>query len=124
MLEPLSGYLLLAEQLYNEGQPFAEGWNFGPHEEDARPVQWIVERMVETWGGDARWQLDGGTHPHEANHLKLDISKARARLDWQPRWDLTAALERITDWHHTWLNKANVQDKCLQQIVEYQTNTN
>jgi CDP-glucose 4,6-dehydratase len=124
VLEPLSGYLLLAEQLYNESQPFAEGWNFGPLEEDARPVQWIVERMVETWGGDARWQLDGGTHPHEANYLKLDISKARARLAWQPRWDLAAALEKITDWHHTWLNKANVQDKCLQQIAEYQTNTN
>ncbi len=124
VLEPLSGYLLLAEQLYNEGQPFAEGWNFGPHEEDARPVQWIVERMVETWGNGARWHLDGGSHPHEANYLKLDISKARARLAWQPRWDLAAALEKITDWHHTWLNKANVKDKCLQQIVEYQTNTN
>ena len=120
VLEPLSGYLMLAERLYAEGKPFAEGWNFGPHDEDARPVQWIVEHMVQTWGNKASWQLDGSTHPHEANYLKLDISKVKAKLGWQPRWNLAMALEKIIDWHHDWLDKANVHTKCLQQINEYQ----
>ena len=120
VLEPLSGYLALAESLYTDGQTFAEGWNFGPHEEDARPVQWIVEHMVEAWGSGASWQLDSGTHPHEASYLKLDISKAKTKIGWHPRWDLATALEKITDWHHVWLEKGEIQEKCLQQINEYQ----
>ena len=86
VLEPLSGYLTLAERLYNEGDAYAEGWNFGPVEDDARPVQWIVERMTQDWGQGASWQMDKGPHPHEAGYLKLDISKAKARLGWHPRW--------------------------------------
>ncbi len=120
VLEPLAGYLMLAESLYTEGQAFAEGWNFGPHDEDARPVQWIVESMVQTWGNDASWQLDAGTHPHEANYLKLDVSKAKAKLGWQPRWNLATALAHITEWHHHWLSNKPVQAKCLQQISDYQ----
>jgi CDP-glucose 4,6-dehydratase len=123
VLEPLSGYLMLAERLYNDGEAFAEGWNFGPHEEDARPVQWIVEHMVETWGGGASWKLDGGEHPHEANYLKLDISKAKNKLAWQPRWNLAKALAQITDWHHHWLDKADAKSKCLQQIEDFQCTT-
>lgn len=119
VLEPLSGYLKLAERLYADGQPFAEGWNFGPRDEDARPVQWIVEHLVQTWGNGASWQLDGGAHPHEANYLKLDTSKAKAKLGWQPRWSLATALANITDWHHNWLVKGDVQGKCLQQISDY-----
>lgn len=121
VLEPLSGYLMLAERLYADGQAFAQGWNFGPHDEDTRPVQWIVEHMVDAWGNGASWQIDGGEHPHEANYLKLDISKARAKLGWQPRWNLAMALEKNIHWHHAWLDKADVQTKCLQQISEYQT---
>jgi len=120
VLEPLSGYLMLAERLYADGQIFAEGWNFGPHDEDARPVQWIVEHMVDVWGNRASWQLDGGSHPHEANYLKLDISKAKAKLAWQPRWDLAKALASITDWHQHWIAKSDVQNKCLLQINDYQ----
>jgi len=121
VLEPLSGYLVLAEQLYIEGQVFAEGWNFGPRDEDARSVQWIVEHMVEAWGNGASWQMDATNQPHEANYLKLDISKARARLNWSPTWSLRTALEKITDWHQCWLNKGDVQSKCLEQITNYQT---
>lgn len=120
VLEPLSGYLMLAERLYTDGQTFAEGWNFGPRDEDARPVRWIVEHMVNVWGDSASWQLDGGNHPHEANYLKLDISKAKAKLGWQPRWELAKALSSITDWHHHWLAKSDVQTKCMQQINDYQ----
>jgi len=120
VLEPLSGYLVLAERLYSEGQSFAEGWNFGPYDEDARSVKWIVEHMVNSWSNDVNWQLDDGNHLHEANYLKLDISKARTKLGWQPRWSLAIALEKITDWHHAWLEKTNMQAKCLEQIGEYQ----
>jgi CDP-glucose 4,6-dehydratase len=119
VLEPLSGYLSLAEKLYTEGQVWAEGWNFGPHDEDARPVQWIVEHMVEAWGQGANWQLDGGLHPHEANYLKLDISKAKSRLGWHPRWDLAVALGHITTWHRAWLDKKDMRAQCLAQIQQY-----
>jgi CDP-glucose 4,6-dehydratase len=120
VLEPLSGYLSLAEHLYTQGQTFAEGWNFGPKDDDARPVQWIVEHMVNSWGNGASWQQDGGVHPHEANYLKLDISKAKARLGWQPRWPLATALEKITAWHHAWLSSANMHEFTFEQIYQYQ----
>lgn len=124
VLEPLSGYLALAEKLHTDGHAYAEGWNFGPHDEDARPVQWIVEHMVNSWGGAASWQQDGGVHPHEAHYLKLDISKAKARLQWQPRWPLATALQKITDWHRAYLSQEDVRAKCLQQINDYQNTAN
>lgn len=125
VLEPLSGYLSLAEHLFGEsGQDYAGGWNFGPNEDDARPVQWIVEHLVNSWGNGATWQLDGGEHPHEANYLKLDISKAKARLGWTPTWHLGNALEKITTWHHAWLAGQNMQQLCQQQIAEFTQSTN
>jgi CDP-glucose 4,6-dehydratase len=119
VLEPLSGYLTLAEHLYNQGQAYAEGWNFGPQDEDAKPVQWIVEHMANSWGKGAGWQQDGGVHPHEANYLKLDISKAKARLCWQPRWQLATALELITSWHQAYLANVDTKKLCLAQIQDY-----
>ena len=119
VLEPLSGYLVLAEQLWAQGQAAAEGWNFGPREEDARSVQWIVENLVERWGSSASWTLDGGDHPHEAHYLKLDISKAGGRLGWTPRWSLDTALEKVTDWHQAWLASDDMRARCLAQITEY-----
>ncbi len=120
VIEPLSGYLTLAEHLYTGGQTFAEGWNFGPRDEDARPVQWIVEQLVSSWGQGATWQLDGATHPHEANYLKLDISKAKARLDWQPRWALQQALQASVDWHQHWLAEEDMKAFTIGQIGQYQ----
>jgi CDP-glucose 4,6-dehydratase len=119
VLEPLSGYLTLAEHLYTHGQAYAEGWNFGPKDDDAKPVQWIVEHMVHSWGKGATWQQDGGVHPHEANYLKLDISKAKGRLGWQPRWPLATALELITTWHQGHLAKGDMKKLCLAQIQQY-----
>jgi CDP-glucose 4,6-dehydratase len=119
VLEPLSGYLTLAEHLYTQGLAFAEAWNFGPKDDDAQPVQWIVEHMVSSWGNGASWQQDSGTHPHEANYLKLDISKAKARLGWRPRWPLIMALEKITAWHHAYLNSADMHEFTRQQIQDY-----
>jgi len=122
VLEPLSGYLLLAERLYTHGQADAEGWNFGPRDEDARPVQWIVEHLCDDWGHGASWMLQPGDHPHEANVLKLDISKARQRLQWAPRWSLETALKHITEWHQAWLAGDDMRAVCLNQISQYQDN--
>lgn len=120
VLEPLSGYLVIAQRLVEHGQRDAEAWNFGPRDEDARPVQWIVERLCAQWGGGARWALQPGDHPHEAGYLKLDISKARQRLGWTPRWTLETALDRIVDWHRAWLAGHDMRAVCLQQINDYQ----
>jgi CDP-glucose 4,6-dehydratase len=122
VLEPLSGYLLLAQRLYEQGHTDAEGWNFGPSDEDARPVQWIAERMCQHWGAGARWTLQPGDHPHEAGFLKLDISKARQRLRWLPRWPLHTALTETIRWHRAWLDGQDMRTFCLEQISQYQSN--
>jgi CDP-glucose 4,6-dehydratase len=120
VLEALSGYLALSERLYTDGQPFAEAWNLGPKDEDTRPVQWIVEHLASSWGNGASWQQDGGAQPHEANDLKLDISKAKARLGWQPHWPLNTALEHINTWHKAWLAHDDMKQLCLSQILQYE----
>jgi CDP-glucose 4,6-dehydratase len=119
VLEPLSGYLLLAQRLHTAGPAWAEGWNFGPSDEDARPVQWVVELLAAQWGAGASWRQDAGSHPHEAHDLKLDISKARTRLGWRPRWNLQEALERVSGWHRAWLGGADARQLCLEQIEQY-----
>ena len=119
VLEPLSGYLVLAERLYRYGQLYAEGWNLGPADEDARTVQWIVEYLCRQWGSGASWTLQGGDHPHEASFLKLDISKARQRLQWAPRWSLELALKHITEWHQAWVKGEDMRAICLKQIKQY-----
>lgn len=121
VLEPLSGYLLLAQRLATQGAGWAEAWNFGPADADARPVRWIVERLIECWGDGASWRQDGEPQPHEAHHLKLDISKAASKLGWRPRWSLQTALDHIIDWHQAWLRGADMQALCLDQIASYLT---
>jgi CDP-glucose 4,6-dehydratase len=121
VLEPLSGYLVLAEKLYLEGHEFAEGWNFGPNDEDARPVSWVVEHLCETWGTNANWENQPGEHPHEAQYLKLDISKARKYLDWTPRWSLKDALYHVIEWHKASLRDKDMRSKTMEQIHTYST---
>lgn len=120
VLEPLSGYLLLAQKLYEDGANFAEGWNFGPNDDDAKPVQWILDNLTKTWGEGASWALDGGNHPHEAHYLKLDCSKAKSRLGWQPRWSLAKTIDQICIWHKAHLAGADMQAVCHEQIQQYQ----
>ncbi len=119
VLEPLSGYLLLAQKLYEGGAAYAEGWNFGPNDEDAKPVQWIVERLTQSWGEGASWVVDGGEHPHEAHYLKLDCSKAKGQLNWHPRWHLDEALVKIADWHQAYRDEKDMREITLQQISAY-----
>ena len=119
VLEPLSGYLVLAERLWDEPKSFSEAWNFGPRDEDAKSVGWIVNALVQKWGASASWSVDHSEAAHEANYLKLDISKARHRMNWLPKWSLDEALTKIVEWHINFRNGSDIRDICLQQIKEY-----
>ncbi len=119
VLEPLSGYLILAQKLYENGTAYSEAWNFGPGDEDTKPVSWIVDQLTKAWGADASWILDSGDHPHEANYLKLDCSKVKTRLDWHPRWHLAHALEKIIEWHKHDEKGSDMKSKTQEQISEF-----
>lgn len=118
VLNPLSGYLVLAQALC-ESEDFATGWNFGPADEDARPVGWIVERMAELWPEQLRSELDEGPHPHEARYLKLDSSRARGRLGWRPPVDLDEALRSIVDWYQALREGADMRAATIAQIEAF-----
>lgn len=119
VLEPISGYLTLARRLYEDGPDFAEGWNFGPLETDAKPVEWIVQRICQLWDEGTRYEIDNGDSPHEAHYLKLDCSKARAKMGWQPKWSLDKALISTIEWVVAYREKADLQRACIQQIQTY-----
>ncbi|AMO93785.1 CDP-glucose 4,6-dehydratase [Collimonas fungivorans] len=120
VLEPLRGYLTLAEKLSTEGAAFADGWNFGPHSDDARPVEWIVNQLAIKWEDDADWKIDAGVHPHEAHYLKLDISKAELLLDWRPAMRLEQSLGLIVDWSREKRAGSNMRKFTQAQIQAYQ----
>ncbi len=119
VLEPLSGYLVLAQKLFFKGDEFAEGWNFGPKDEDCKPVSWILDQMVTNWGNNASWSLDENNNPHEAGFLKLDCSKASKRLKWNPKWNLQFTLKSIVDWHQIYINGGDIKKQCLKEINNY-----
>jgi CDP-glucose 4,6-dehydratase len=118
VLEPLSGYLALAAALATPGVQPAEAWNFGPGDDDARPVGWILDHLAARVP-ELHWQCDNAPQPHEANYLKLDSSKARARLGWAPRWRLDKALDMTVDWHRAWRQGGDMRAISLAQIAEY-----
>jgi CDP-glucose 4,6-dehydratase len=121
VLEPLNGYLTLAERLAQDAPRFAGGWNFGPAEADARPVSWIADRLVRLWGDGASWNRDAGEHPREANFLKLDASIAKSELDWQPRLPLQQALEWIVEWYRGLQAGADPRRLTRAQIDRYES---
>jgi len=120
VLEPLSGYLILAESLHSQGEQFAAPWNFGPGDTGNRTVGWVVQ-----WLADARpyalWELGTSQTVHEAEKLSLDISKAQTLLEWAPQWGLETALDKTLEWHEAWRSGANISQKTTQQIQEYVT---
>jgi len=118
VLEPLSGYLILAQNLYINPGNFSEGWNFGPNEKDVKSVDWILDKISAKWPYSS-WKSDQSFSPHEAGFLKLDISKAKSRLSWKPVWGLSYTLEKIIDWHQSWLSEEDMQMVCLKEIKEY-----
>ena len=118
VMEALSGYLLIAERLLEERHEFANAWNFGPSEDDSKPVAWIADRMLEMWGAEG-WDRPAGEQPHEAKLLKLDCSKARAALGWRPRLSLEKALEKVVDWHKSVADGDDALEVSLRQLREY-----
>lgn len=121
VLEPLSGYLLLAENLYNHGCKYAEAWNFGPNDNDAKSVEWIISQLANKWGEGASFMVDtSSTNLHEADFLKLDCSKAKMQLGWKPQWDTVETIKRICCWHKAHLNGQNMKVYTLDEIQQYQ----
>lgn len=120
VMEPLRGYLVLAERLCEQGAAFAEAWNFAPDLRDTRPVSWIVERLTSAWGEGASWRPDPGPHPHEAGFLKLDWTKAFSRLGWEPRMRLAEAIDWIVEWHRAHRRGEPARATTEAQIERYQ----
>jgi CDP-glucose 4,6-dehydratase len=122
VLEPISGYLILAEKLYSNGDSYAEAWNFGPKDEDVKSVGQVMDYLVAHWPAEACWEIDNSQQPHEAQLLKLDISKVETRLKWTPSWELSITIKSIVDWHQSWLNGSDMRQVTLEQIIEYEGN--
>jgi CDP-glucose 4,6-dehydratase len=118
VLNPLNGYLRLAEELWHTGD-VARAWNFGPREGDARPVQWIVERLAALWGGELRWELDAAANPPEAPYLALDSSAAERGLAWSPGWDLDETLRSVVEWHEAHRGGEDMRRVSLGQIERF-----
>jgi len=118
VLNPLSGYLRLAEELWRTNEA-AKAWNFGPREDDVRTVSWVVERLAALWGGALRWELDEASNPPEAGHLALDSSAAERGLGWRAAWDLEEALQRVVDWHEAHRLGEDMRRVSLEQIERF-----
>lgn len=123
VLEPLRGYLMLAEKLFIDGAEYAEAWNFGPSDEDAKPVSWLTERLMQFWGDTTKWEVQPGDHPNEASYLKLDISKAKTKLGWSPSMNLEQALGLTADWAQQVAVGEDPRAITLKQIQAYQNMT-
>lgn len=120
VLEPLNGYLCLAEQLWERGSRLAQAWNFGPSSEEAKTVSWIVDYLTKSWGEGARWELDSAQHPHEDTYLKLDCSKARSLLGWAPKLQLSTALDWIVEWYQGYRRNEDMHCLTQDQIVRFE----
>ncbi len=119
VLEPLSGYLALCEKLFTEGPDFAEGWNFGPDDQDAQNVEWITQTICNYWGAGASFEIDNNPQPHEANYLKLDCSKAKAQLGWIPKWNIGTTLKAIVRWNKAFMEGQDIRKFTENQIESY-----
>lgn len=120
VLESLSGYLKLAEKLYCGEKEFAQAWNFGPSDEDSKTVGWILEKIKNVWNGEVKWLIDQRKQPHEAHLLKLDSTKARSELKWEPKLNINEAVELTTDWYKSFRDKKDLAELTKEQISFYE----
>lgn len=119
VLEPLNGYLMLAEKMWR-GNEFSTAWNFGPNDSDAKPVSWIADKLTHLWGNGAAWIKDSNQHPHEANYLKLDCSKAKKLLNWMPILDIETALEWVVKWYRAFQDSRDMRQVTESEIEHYE----
>lgn len=120
VLAVLEGYLLLAEKLYQDGARYGQSYNFGPGDDGAKSVEWIVRSMCQKWGGDAGYEIEqAAAGQHEAYYMKMDCSKAKSELGWQPKWSLDQALDRIIEFTRAHQQNQDLQRLCLTQIEQY-----
>lgn len=119
VLDPLSGYMFLAEKLWYDGSKFAEGWNFGPVDIEVKTVRLMVKKLIELWDHDIKWELDKTNHLHEANYLKLDCSKAKSRLGWMPKMNLETTLGWTTEWYKQYKQKNDMRKFTERQIDDF-----
>ena len=120
VLDPLSGYLMLAEKLVVNGDNFADAWNFGPEQSDAKTVSWVLEKLFAKFS-NLKWEATPTKQPHEASLLKLDISKAKSKLGWAPRWSLNTAIDNTIKWHQAFKENENMMEFSIKQIKAYQS---
>jgi CDP-glucose 4,6-dehydratase len=120
VLEPLRGYLSLAEILWRHGEDYACAWNFGPDEADSKPVSWVADYLTALWGEGAMWKSNTAYHPPEANYLKLDCSKAKSLLGWRPILDLETTLQWTVDWYRTYFQEKNMRIATETEILKYE----
>ena len=116
VLDPLNGYMILAEKLWDEGEKFAESWNFGPIEDNAKPVSWILEKFNEYWNKGIEWKIDNNEYNHENNFLKLDSSKSNTKLGWNSKIKLEVAIKLIVEWYTKFKNGENMREVSKEQI--------
>lgn len=119
VLEPLSGYLRLAQLLYDNPKAYSEAFNFGPSDADAKSVEWIADKVLTLWGGNVKWEKMDVPQFHEANYLKLDCSKAQTKLDWKPMWNIHQTLDETVAWYRAYYEKAAMREITLNQIKRY-----
>jgi len=119
VLEPLRGYLLLAQRLVEDAPRYSGAWNFGPSAHDIQPVGWIAEKLATAWGAQANWTVEPGHLPQEAQMVRLDCSKAAAELGWRPLLPLSEALEMTVDWYRCFYAQRDIQEKYREQLAAY-----
>ena len=119
VLEPIVGYIELAQKLFEEEQGFDKAWNFGPENEDCKSVEWVTNFLLKLNNSSQSWKQDANFNPHEAHLLKLDITKAKNQLEWKPKWDLATSLKKTIEWHNNYLLKGDTEIITKNQILEY-----
>lgn len=118
VLEPLYGYLLVAENLFESGSPYSDAWNFGPRDEDSKPVKWIIQKLCELTP-NSDWMIDSNEQPHEAVQLKLDSTKAIEKLNWRQQWNIENALDKTVEWHQSWKSNKDMEKITNDQIIDF-----
>lgn len=119
VLEALTGYLTLCEKLYIDGPTYADAWNFGPDDKDVQNVEWIIRIICNRWGKGASFEIDSYPQPYESNYLKLDCSKARSLLNWQPKWNINKTIDSIIEWYKVYIGGGDIKEICNKQINEF-----